>query len=213
MLTELGDHGFADTGTTRKLAVLQDTIYDIESREPWAFLEQSIDLAFSGSSGVATNVPSDFRSALSAKDLVTGYRIQWIPLTRFSNLMGPAGDYNLSGGPQYYYVEAGVPKFWPIPPATTTVRLKYHRLSPPISDTGSASLESYILLPPRHHRLIVLGALQRLYDMEDDTELAARFEGQYEARMQRMKADLQKQQYDRPDTIEVVNDDDWDTFS
>jgi hypothetical protein len=213
MLSELADHGFSDTGTARKVAVLQDAIYDIESREPWAFLEQTIDLTFSGVSGTPTNVPADFRSAISVKDLSTGIRVRWVTQQNFEQLMGPQADYTLSGGPQYYYIETGVPKFWPLPAATTTVRFKYHRLSPAISDQGAASLESYILLPPRHHRLIVLGALQRLYDMEDDPELAARFESQYEARMMRMKADLQKQQYDRPNTIQVVNDDDWDTFS
>lgn len=213
MLSELADHGFSDTATARKVGVLNDALYDLESREPWAFLEKSVDLTFSGVSGLPTNVPVDFRSALSAKDLVTGYRIQWIPLTRFEQLMGPSGDYAITGGAQYYYIENGVPKFWPLPPSSTTVRFKYHAMTPILLDTGPGSLEANILLPIRHHRAIVLGALQRLYDMEDDPELASRFEGQFEQRIQRMKADLQKQQYDRPDTIEIVNDDDWDTFS
>lgn len=209
MLTELSDHGFTDTSTARKLAALQDTIWDIESREPWEWLGQTIDLTFSGSSGTASNQPTDFRAALNLHDVTNGLRLKRLRLDEFQNMMGASADYTTPGNPQFYYVEAGLPVVYPIPPSSTVVRMKYVRVSVAISDTGPQSLAAAILLPPRHHRTVVLGALTQLYDMEDDPELAVRFEQRYEQRIASMKADLQKQQYDRAETI-LVTDPDYD---
>jgi len=69
-------------------------------------------------------------------------------------------------------------------------------------------LQASILLPPRHHQTIVLGALFRLYKMEDDPENGNMFQVDYENKIQQMHEDLFRRQYQRSDQIFVVDEDD-----
>lgn len=207
MLSELNDHGFTDTSTTRKLALLQDTIWEIETEEPWPFVEApSVNLNFDGTSDIATNMPAAFRASLRVKDLVTGRRITPLRLDAFEDQVGI--NHAQSGDPIYYYFEGSALKFWPIPPSSTgRLKLRYLRVSAAITDT---SAESAFLIPPRHHRAIVLGALHKLYLMEDDPELAMGYKALYDEKLKRMRQDLWQQQFDRPDSILVVDPDDYD---
>jgi len=59
IIDDLEDHGFEDTSEARKLAALNDTLWDVTGREPWPFLEKSVALSFNGSSSTPTNLPSD----------------------------------------------------------------------------------------------------------------------------------------------------------
>lgn len=205
MITDLGDHGFTDTSTLTKVRVLQDTIWEIEALRPWPFLETSIDLTFNGSSGLATNFPTNFRAALLLKNKASGLRLEPLDQSDVEDVAGTQLD--TVAAPRFYYPEAEKLKLWPVPPSGTTVRMRYLRWSDEIT---SGSLESAILIPARHHRVIVLGALVRLYDMEDDPELAARFQSHYEARLERMVEDLFRKQYDRPEIVRVTDPDSWD---
>lgn len=205
MITDLGDHGFTDASTNTKVRVLQDAIWEIESLRPWPFLETSINLTFDGTSGLATNFPSNFRAALLLKNAASGLRLEPVDQTDLEDLAGT--QIAKVAAPVLYYPEAEKLKLWPVPPNGTTVRMRYLRVSDKIA---SGTLESAILIPARHHRLIVLGALVRLYDMEDDPELAARFQSHYEARLERMVEDLFRKQYDRPEYVRVTDPDSWD---
>lgn len=209
MLTALGDHGFADVGTLSKVRELQNAIWQIENAEPWPFLEASVDLNFDGSNPVPTNVPVRWRSSLRMKDLTTGRRVTYIRLDDFEDQVGT--EYMKAGDPYLYYFEGGQLKVWPVPAASTgRVRWKYIRVSDPITD---ASTESDILIPPRHHDLIVLTALAKLYRMEDDLELAGWAMAEADRLLAGMRGDLLHQQFDRPDFVRVLDPDDWDDFT
>lgn len=205
MISDLGDHGFTDSSTDTKVRMLQDAIWDIEGRRDWPFLEASLNLTFDGSDEVPTNWPADFKSVLVLKDKIVGGLLEPIDLTTLEELTGT--NPGLKGAPRFYYTEGGVVRLWPAAPATYSVRLRYLRFSAEIT---SSTMESAILIPARHHRAIVLGALVRLYDMEDDPELAARFETHYEARIERMVNDIYRWQYDRSEYVEVTDPDSWD---
>jgi hypothetical protein len=206
MLSDLGDHGFTDSSTSTKVRMLQDTIWEIEGLRPWPFLETSIDLTFDGTSGLATNFPSNFRSASKLKNAVSGLIMEPLDQSDIEEITGTALTSSV-GAPRYYYPEGEQLKLWPVPASGTTVRMRYLRWSDAIaSDTE----ESAILIPVRHHRVIVLGALIRLYDMEDDPELASRFQGHYESRLDRMLEDVFRKQYDRPEYVRVLDPDSWD---
>lgn len=205
MITDLGDHGFTDSSTNTKLRVLQDTIWEIEGLRPWPFLETSINLTFDGSSGLATNFPANFRSALMLKDAGSGVRLDPLDQSDLEDIVGT--QLTRVGAPVYYYSEGERLKLWPVPPSGTTVRMRYIRFS---DEIAQGTLEDAILIPKRHHRVIVLGALIRLYDMEDDPELAARFQQHYESRLERMVEDLFRKQFDRPEYVRVTDPDSWD---
>lgn len=204
MITDLGDHGFTDTSTATKVRMLQDTIWEIEGLRPWPFLEATVDLDFSGSSGLSTDFPSDFKSALKLRHLSSNTVLE--PVDQ-SDLEDRGASMTLVGQPSGYYPVGEQLYVWPIPPAgSNVVRMRYLKSSPAIT---SGTLSASILIPSRHHRVIVLGALVRLYDMEDDPELAARFQGHYETRLERMVQDIFRKQYDRPDYVRVIDPDEW----
>lgn len=201
IFSELDDHGFEDTGNTRKLAILQDTVYDVCSREPWPFLEQTASITLSsGSTSVAT-LPSDFRAALAlvipSVGVLTPERLDTVTKSYLSQS-------SVSGQPYLYYFIGETMRVYPTPDANYTATLMYLRVHPVLT---ANSVEADILVPVRHHRVLVLGCLAKLYAMEDDTELSSVFMQQYEQRLQLMEADLWKKQYDRPERVVDIWDD------
>lgn len=202
LITALGSYGFSDTSEADKLGALNDTIYDILSREPWPFLEKTITLTFNGSSGTPTNFPSDFRAALSLIDTETGLRLLPFRLDEFRDKYQAVSDE--TGNPALYYFLASSLSVWPIPDSDVTVVMDY--LHTP-AEIDASSVEADIVIPTRFHRVILFGALAQLYDMEDDPELAAKSESRYENRLLEMRTELWARQYDRPDTIEEVDPD------
>jgi hypothetical protein len=204
IIEELNESGFTDTGTPDKLKKINATIWDIASREPWPFLETTTTLTFDGTSAVPTNLPADFRAALSVIDTTTGRAIQ----PERVEVVEKQWPLELSeiGAPfVYYFVGRGM-YLARIPTADTTLRMRYLTVPTAVTD---ASLEADIIIPPQHHSAIVLGSLVKLYDQEDDPELSVRFEGHYENKIQNMRAEQFMRQFDRPERVHVVEDDDW----
>ena len=209
ILDELGDHGFTDTGTPRKLFFINDTIWDICSRRPWPFLESTVDLTFDGTNPYPTNFPSDWRTTVDIIDPVKNtvmmpMRIETLDKTYGSTLL-TAGN----GPARSYYFLGDQLRFYPVPSATDTARMRYIRRHPQMVQTN---IETDILIPREHHRANVMGTLWKLYDMEDDPELASRFEQHYENRLNTMAADILVHQYDRPDIIVDVMGDGLDEY-
>lgn len=200
-IDEFNDHGFTDTSVTRKVALLNDTLWDICSREPWPFLEKSVVLTFDGTSPTPTNLPSDFRSLLSLVNVSTG-----VPLDpeRYDVMERQHGADRLTGGtPNTYYFLNDTLNIYFIPDVATTLRLTYLANHPVLSQS---SVEADILLPKEFHRAISLGTLYKLYDMDDDFDLAASFQAQYEDRLMKMRNQLWERNYDRPDRVYGIDD-------
>lgn len=202
ILDEINDHGFGDTGATRKLSFVQQTIWDIESREPWPFLEAGyVDLTFDGTSSVPTNVPSTFRAVTSLRDTTTGTYLQWL---RDDDFEERVGTYNTqSGSPLYYYFSGNAINMWPVPTASTIVRMKYLKTS---AEVTSSSAETAILIPKQFHRLIVQGSLYKLYEMEDDPDTAERYLSHYERGINDMRSAVWQRQFTHSDSIQRVDD-------
>lgn len=203
ILSVINDHGFDDTSTQTKLAFLNDAIADFCSREPWPFLEAApVTLTFDGVSSMPTNFPSDFLSAISIVDPnttrpITPERVDTIEKSD-ANLITQTGD------PFFYYFIGHKLNFAPIPLASQTLRLRYLAMHPDVTvDTTSVDY----LVPQRHWMLLVYGTLQRLYDLDDDPEMSARFEQHFESRIMRMRDELWKTQYDRPDRVVITDPD------
>lgn len=205
MIAELNANGFTDEDSITKVRVLQHTVWDLEGREPWPFVEATATLNYDGTNPVASNFPADFRAALSLKNLSTGRRVRPVRSDEFDEQVGTDGSQ--AGDALMYYFDGLQLKVWPVPPTSNgTYRLRYLKWSPAISDT---SLETDFLIPKYFHRLIVYGALWKLYDMEDDPELATRYEQHYENGIQQMKAALWQRQFDRPDHVLMNDPDDY----
>lgn len=204
---EINDHGFEDTLATRKIAAINFAIKNISQRKPWPFLEKVTTLAFDGTNPYPTvgSTPTDLRAVMKIMDLSTGRRV------RFKRTDDMEEQYakNLldAGNPYFYYFEGSQLRVYQVPGATQTLRLRYLRTAPNVADGDP---ESAIIIPPDYHEAIVFRALFRLYDLEDDPELSARFEAHYENVLQQMTDALMIQQHDEPEYIHVVDDDDFD---
>lgn len=207
MISELNDHGFTDESSIRKVATLQAAIWEVEGMHPWPWVETSATLTFDGSSGVPTNWTGlNFRAMIRLRNLSgNGNRVRPIALEEWEDQYAAMSD---SGTPIVYYFEGNNLHVWPTPAAGTTMRARFIQWSPPITDT---TLESAILVPKQFHRgLVVNGALSALYDMEDDSDLAVRFDARQAKTIALALEALFKRQYDAPDHIVATDPYDWD---
>lgn len=204
IIAELDDHGFQDTSTTRKLAIINDVAHDINSREAWSYLEANAQVPLTAGDNTPT-APANFNKALSFTIPSQGIVLQ---PERLDVLAKTYTDLSARGTPTYYYFVGNELRVFWTPDASYTAEMNYVRIQPTLT---AVSIETDILLPARHHRVLVLGSLARLYAMEDDPELAALFDGQYERRITQMTEDLIVRQYDRPERVYDVwaDDDMW----
>ena len=210
MLTELNDHGFTDESNDRKLATIQAAIWEVEALHPWPWLETSVNLTFDGVSSIPSNwatVSANFRASIRVRDLTVGRRLSPIALEAWEDQYASMDDL---GSPFLYYFEGLNLHVWPTPDAATVVRLRFIKWSDEITLSSTATA---ILIPKYFHRgLIVNGALSALYDMEDDSELAARFDSRQGKALAFAQEAMFKRQYDSPDNIVATDPDDWDRY-
>lgn len=200
-IDEFNDHGFTDTSITRKVALINDTIWDICSREPWPFLEKSAQLSFDGTSSSPTNMPSDFKAVLNLKRNDNGDPLD---PERYDVMQRKWGNVlNEPGQPVIYYFLNRTLNVFYVPTGTNVLTLEYLAQHPALVQ---ASVETDILIPPQHHRVVALGALYKLYDMDDDFDIGASFQEQYEDRILKMRNDIWERQYDRPERIYGIDD-------
>jgi hypothetical protein len=198
------DYGFTDSSNATMLRALQGSVDSIERLRPWPFLEARATLAYTGGLPTPTVAPPRIRAVLSVRHLGTGKMLEPIRLDDFEGRIGT--DDNDAGDPRVYYMEAGVFKVWPLPVNGTQLTIRYIQFSTPLTVTG---VETDFLIPARHHEVILFGMLRRMYDQQDDPELAATMAQQYDRLSQEMVEDLTKQQYDQPEFIHFTNPDDW----
>ena len=198
------DYGFTDLSNATLLRALQGTVDAVERLRPWPFLEASATLTFAGSTELPATAPPRIRAVLRASIIGTGARLRPVRVDDFEDWA--KGDYAKDGTPRIYVMRAGVLEFWPRPAATDTVKLRYIQFSPRMAD---ATLEAAILVPARHHEVLLFGMLRRLYDQQDDPELALTMAQQYQQLVAEMVEDLTKQQYDEPEFIHVTDVEDY----
>jgi len=182
----LDDYGFSDSTDSTKLRVINATIWDVLSRQPFKFLEKQITLTFSGSSGTPANVPADYHAALFAKynyggAAQSGGRLEHQDFDTWLRLHGNDQE---TGPTRLWYDIAGAPVFWPAPDASDTVTFFYVAKQAALDATG---VEADIVIPPEFHdAVIVQGAVYRLDNMEDDTDLSVTFKQEYEQAIQNL---------------------------
>ena len=204
ILQVIDDHGFLDTDTNTKLAFLNDAITDFCSRELWPFLEADpVTLTFDGTNPYPTNLPTNFQTVISIVDPVTGRVI--LP-NRVDTLEKQAAQLMTQLGPDplYYYFDGNKLKFASIPPASFTARMRYIQYHPEVT---SSTDSTGFLIPKRFWMALVFGTLIRLYDLDDDPQMSARYEQHLETRIASIRASLWQRQVDQPDAVTITDPD------
>ena len=206
MYTEMELYGFDDLEDAQKLILLNESYFDIVTREPWPFLEAlSTIVVPSGQSQITNNVlvvpnPTNVNSVLSFIDtsnniVMTPERVDVIEKSYFLSL-----DTNVSS--VYYFLGDELMVY----PASSgsTYRLLYTKT--PVAATTTSDT---FYIPSRHHSIIVYGALVKAFLVNDDPQSGV-FQNMFESRYQQMRADVWMNQYDRPERIGVITDSyDW----
>lgn len=215
IISELDDHGFDDTESARKVAIINDVMWEVCGLEPWPFLESTASLTFDGTHGYPVELdPTDPTPTITDLHAVLSIRqdnggpLDYIDFDEFQQ---NRPDTLVSGTPRWFYFEAGVLTVYPIPPSTTTATLSY--ISTPAALT-SASLAADIPLPAQYHRAVLVnGALVRLYAMEEDLDIAAGFKAYHDEAVARMREFMWRRQYQRQMIVVPSDVDDTDDLS
>jgi len=206
ILAHLDAHGFEDSDTQIKVDIIYDIITEFCSLTDWPWLDAEADITLTGGSNTVT-LPSDFLRPVSFIIPSLGISLNPERMERINKNFSSALTF--SGSPIYYYPVAGALKVYPVPNQSYAAKLQYKRLQGTLT---SSSAESAIIIPPRHHRgIIVNGSLAALYAMEDDPDNEAIFQRRYERRVELATADMWRTQDDRPDYMEDL-DSDHDIF-
>jgi hypothetical protein len=161
-------------------------------------------LTVAGNATLASQ-PTDFSDALSL--VINTSSIALVPIRLDDLTKRFTGNLTQPGIPSYYYFVGSQINLYPVPDSIYTIKLSY--ISSPVKLTAAGDTP---VLPDRHARVILLGAVASAYDMEDDTDLALKFDQKFERRIATMKYDLMTQQFDRTDTVYNLHqfDDVWD---
>jgi len=200
MFTEMDLYGFEDFNDDSKLILINEAYFDIVTREAWPFMESMSTIT--QSNGVdKLNTPVDFQAVLSLVDttnklIVTPERSDVIEKSYMLN--------TTSGVSTKYYFVGNTVYLYPTPTGNTFYRLFY--IKSPTNLTVN-SLETDILIPSRHHSIIVYGALVKAFLVNDDPQ-AAVFQNMFEGRYQQMRSDVWMKQYDRTERVYIMTDSD-----
>ena len=210
MYTMMELYGFDDFEDSQKLMLLNEAYYDVVTREPWPFMEKLVSALVvpDGTTQITNNSfsgsPTDVNSVTSFID--STHNIIMMPERNDTiEKKYQSGNFTNATPSVYYFVGEDV-FVYPQTAGDTTYRLSYIRTPDSLADDTT---EDEILIPKRHHSIIVYGALVKAFLVNDDPQ-AAVFQNMFESRYQQMRNDLWMQQYDRTDQIQVMTDSyDW----
>lgn len=205
MIQLLKNYGFDDLDDTQALELLNDGKNAVATAEPWPALEKTADFATDANSLTMVAQPTDIASILGLYDITNGHKLQPLERDAFMNRYIDRLD-ETAVGPWFYYIFAGKLNVWPL--TTTPVLLRADYIFLPPDMTADDSTEP-LWLPKTYHRLIPVHALANANQLEGDMDVALQFEAEYDRRLDRMRRSLWAKQYDRPQMIEDVYENDW----
>lgn len=204
IITDIQNHGFTDTASSVLVSLINDAVHDINGREQWPYLITNANHTWNAGSTTPTAQPTNLTQIISIINETTGTilqpeRFEYIVKTYPASLTTQAE-------PLLYYFIGTQLNVYPVPASSTTLKVVYARAQTTLT-AGSA--EADILIPARHHRLIVLKVLENLYAQEDDLQASQYFNQKFGERLAMMAYDMSILQSDRPDRIYSV---DWEDF-
>jgi hypothetical protein len=204
MIDQLDVYGYKKISDVVKLQFINDAYYEVTSREPWTFMTKTNTV--STSNGVNTvTLPTDFSKVRSIVDTTNGNPL--IPERADTINKRFVGALTSGNVPKYYYFEGNTIRLFPVPNGVFSLTVQYVAAPTALIQGGT---EASILVPPRHHRLLVVGALERLAKLESEWDAAQAHRAEFDLRLEEARQDFTTQQYDRPDYIDVVDPADWD---
>lgn len=200
MIAEMSDHGFSDIDPARALGFLNDTYYEFCALELWPFLETQSSTVVTTIGNKLLITPTDLRAVLGITNLTIGYPLS--PERRTTLTKRFANTLTITGQPGFYYPIGSTINLFRIPDQVYTLEFDYLKRPAALTTPAVAGgTDTAPIFPVDHHRVIVLGALSKANAMEDDPDTATFFDNLYQAKIEKVRNDLWGWQYDRPDRI------------
>lgn len=209
MVTEIQDFGFTDTASARMYALLNQALKEITNKRPWPWRETTTTLTFDGTNPNPSNATFNVRSVIALTNPSNGYVL--LPITRQEFQKAYAQNLSDTGDPIMYYFDGPTLKVYKIPGASTTLTCNYLSFQ---TDVSSTSVESDVLLPDEYHWLPIFLTLSRLFFKDDDLEMAKWARDEAERLEALMTQDMwMRTQYDRPMTIQLVDEANYEDYN
>lgn len=206
MILELRDHGFDDLTDSRLLSFLNDTYYEFCALEVWPFLETSSTTLTTTVGAKLLTTPTDLRAVLGIINTQTGNVLS--PDRRETLIKRFAQTLTTRGEPGFYYPIGQTINLMRVPDQAYPLLFDYVKRPAALTTVITGGVDSTPIFPADHHRVLVLGALSRANAMEDDPDTAAFYDQLYQGKVQKIRNDLWGWQYDRPDRIvDIFNND------
>ena len=191
----------------QKLLALNETYWDVCSREPWPWLETAYSFSFDGGDPSPNNPMTDLGAITKVWRSADGAVLSPVRFDDFIEAYG--SNLVVDDAPSYYYIQSSnTVQFYPRPRSSDLVNCQYLRVPAELTEL---SVEADIVLPKRWHRGVLgIGTLARLALMQDDVDMSNAYERLYEKSMAMMVGVEFKKQYDRPEYIHAYDADNWD---
>lgn len=202
MIAIIDDFGFDDIADARKATMLNVASKEICLGEAWPFLETEFYLNTDGTA-VPSDYPTDVQAVKQLQWISPRERLTHIRLDHFRRTVQNPAD--TASTPRYFYFVGKQLRVWPIPPAGTDVMIMDYIKEP--ATIGATTLEANITLPKTYHDLLWLGALVKLFPMDDDLEMAQWARAEYDAILGRMRNTMWIREYSDPDPIWIIDSD------
>jgi len=197
------DYGFDDLSRSTLARLIDDAHKELCLREAWPFLERRETINQAANDDSVSTTTATLGKVLSMVN--TSDEIVLSPLRTDSQMKDFAYDLDETGIPSYYYFIGESLFLYPTPETAKTIRIRY--LTQPTTLT-EASVNEDFLWPARHDSVLLYSALSKGYYINDDPQGAA-MQQVMDARLQVARDDLWMRQYDLPDRIVVLDDNDF----
>jgi len=203
------DYGFDDLDRTTLARLLDDAHKELCLREPWPFLERAESISQSaGDASVTTTAGitpagSTIGKVLSFVNKTDNVVLE--PLRTDTQMKDFVYDLDTQGTPTNYYFIADQLFVYPTPDAARSLRMRF--LTEP-STLVETSNDNEVLWPAKHDSVVLYAALSKAYFINDDPQGAV-MQQVMDARFQIARQDLWMKQYDRPDRVIVLDDNEY----
>lgn len=196
------DYGFDDLDRTTLARLIDDAHKELCLREPWPFLEraETITQAANDNSVTTTSALGKVLALVNKTDNVV-----LEPLRTDSQLKDFVYELDDTGVPTHYYFIADTLYLWPTPDVAKQLRIRYLTEPTTLVETSN---DSEVLWPSKHDSVVLYAALSKAYFINDDPQ-GVTLQQVMDARLQIARNDLWMKQFDRPDRVVVLDDNEF----
>lgn len=208
-IQSMKDHGYGDLSDAQLIACLSDANIEFCAMESWPFLEKQATVTVNGSSSPTDllSMPADLQSVLTVTDTTNLLQLRACRVDDV--LKDDAWRYGVAASFAQAYYRVG--SAWHLDyPISTSIPYFITYVSVPTA--FAATSDSWGATPAAAQPAVVAMALSKAALMTDDPQMSTYWEQLAIRRIERIREFLWVAQYDQPDRIVNIMDDDIQLF-